>query len=72
MKTSQKGFISPLLLALIAILIIGGGAYAYVQKDSIQSAFSNLIQATSTNETADWLPFKSNFFALSFKIPPWL
>lgn len=30
MKTSPKGFISPLLLALIAVLLVGGGAYVYV------------------------------------------
>ena len=32
MKTSQKGFIAPLLLALIAILLIGGGVYVYMLK----------------------------------------
>lgn len=31
MKNSQKGFIAPLLLALIAILLVGGGAYVYMQ-----------------------------------------
>ena len=36
MKTQQKGFISPLLLALIALLL-AGGAYVYVQKKANQS-----------------------------------
>ena len=45
MKTSYKGFIAPLLLALIALLLVGGGAYVYVQKN--QSA-----NATPTIETA--------------------
>ena len=36
MKTSQKGFISPLLLALIAILLVSGGVYVYVQKKQVK------------------------------------
>ena len=31
MKNTQKGFIVPLLLAIIAVLLIGGGAYVYTQ-----------------------------------------
>lgn len=50
MKTS-KGFIAPLLLVLVALLLIGGGAYMYIQKQQTnQSAIVNTItQATSTN-----------------------
>lgn len=32
MNNLQKGFIAPLLIALIALLLIGGGAYMYTQK----------------------------------------
>lgn len=32
MKNLQKGFIVPLILAIIAILIVGGGAYVYLNK----------------------------------------
>ncbi len=32
MKNSKKGFIVPLLLAIIAILVIGGGVYVYKNK----------------------------------------
>lgn len=49
MKTFQKGFVSPLLLALIAVLVIGGGAYAYVQKKSANPP----VTATSTAQTAN-------------------
>ena len=54
MKISQKGFIAPLLLALIAILLIGGGAYVYVQnKQSNQPVVvSQTSQATSTVVTS--------------------
>ncbi|MCX6752632.1 MAG: hypothetical protein NTZ87_04025 [Candidatus Nomurabacteria bacterium] len=32
MKNSQKGFIVPLLIAIIAVLVIGGGVYIYNNK----------------------------------------
>lgn len=32
MKNSQKGFIVPLLLVVIALLVVGGGAYVYKNK----------------------------------------
>jgi hypothetical protein len=51
MKTIQKGFIAPLILIIIAILVIGGGAYVYTQqKQANPLATENvaLPQATST------------------------
>jgi len=55
MKISQKGFIAPLLLALIALLLIGGGAYVYVQnKQGNQSVVvDSTTQATSTTQLQD-------------------
>ena len=48
MKNTQKGFIVPLLLSLLAILVIGGGAYAYVQNKNIQKHIAeNNAVATS-------------------------
>ena len=32
MKNSQKGFVVPLLLVIIAVLVIGGGVYVYENK----------------------------------------
>lgn len=32
MQNNQKGFIAPILLAIIALLVIGGGAYIYQNK----------------------------------------
>lgn len=47
---SQKGFIAPLLLVLIAFLLLGGGAYVYVQqKQANQAAVASpIVEATST------------------------
>jgi len=50
MNGRQKGFISPLLLVLVAILLIGGGAYVYVHnKQAISPAVvSPTASATSS------------------------
>lgn len=54
MKNYTKGFIAPLLLALIALLLIGGGAYVYTQKKQENPPMTGnvtLPQATSTTRT---------------------
>ena len=38
----KKGFITPLLLALIALLLIGGGVYVYIQNKQVNSNDSNV------------------------------
>ncbi len=56
---NKKGFIIPLLLAIIAVLVIGGGVYVYSQKNSQQVASTdirtisdgNSVTATDTNTT---------------------
>ena len=39
MKNSQKGFIVPLLIAIIAILVVGGGVYVY-NKEKVEAPVS--------------------------------
>ncbi|MSU54979.1 MAG: hypothetical protein EXS46_00385 [Candidatus Taylorbacteria bacterium] len=55
MKNSQKGFIAPLLIGIIALLVIGGGVYIYGNKKVEVPAVvdnttvqSNQIQQTNT------------------------
>jgi hypothetical protein len=49
MKTLQKGFIAPLLLILIAVLLVGGGTYAYVhtKQENRPAVVSQANQAMS-------------------------
>ena len=35
MKNKQKGFVIPILIAVIALLVIGGGTYVYVKEKSV-------------------------------------
>lgn len=57
MKTSQKGFIVPLLLIIVAVLLAGGGAYFYTQKNTSENPAPTgdvvLPQATSTTQTSN-------------------
>ncbi|MEI7463402.1 MAG: Ser-Thr-rich GPI-anchored membrane family protein [Candidatus Taylorbacteria bacterium] len=55
MKNSQKGFVVPLLVAIIALLVIGGGVYVYDNKKADVPAVvdnttqqSNQVQQTNT------------------------
>jgi hypothetical protein len=55
MKTSQKGFIAPLIL-IIALLVLGGGAYVYTQQKPINPPVTEnvaLPQATSISATSN-------------------
>lgn len=54
MKNTQRGFIVPLLLLVIAFLLVGGGAYIFTQKKEASPVVSgnvSLPQATSTKQT---------------------
>ena len=48
----HKGFIAPLLLALIALLLIGGGAYVYMQNKQANQLSTSSNQATSTQQVS--------------------
>ena len=49
MKNSQKGFIVPMLLGIIALLIIGGGVYVYESNKTEAPTVVNPNQAQQTN-----------------------
>lgn len=72
MKNTQRGFVMPLLLALIAVMLIGGGAYVYTQnKQGNQSeVVSQTPGTTSIAETANWKTYTNNAFSFSIKLPP--
>jgi len=52
MKNLQKGFIVPILLASIALLVIGGGVYVYKQK-KVEVAVGTTDQVQNTNTQSE-------------------
>jgi len=76
MKITQRGFIIPLLLVIIAVLLAGGGTYVYVQnKQANQVAtVTPTPQATSTTQAsglqvADWKTYTNAKYGFEFKYP---
>lgn len=49
MKNSQRGFVIPLLLALIAVLLVGGGIYVYENKKTEAPAVVNNAEQNPQN-----------------------
>lgn len=68
MKKYNKGFVVPLLLAIIGILIVGGGTYIYTQKTSNSSR--NVEQDSPQNQsTADWKSYANSQYGFEAKYP---
>ncbi len=65
MKNSQKGFIVPLLTAIIVLLVVGGISYIYLNKNSKTSDVSNNTVATSTKINS----YTQNVFGIKFDFP---
>lgn len=63
MKTTQKGFAVPLVLAVIAVLIIGGGAYFYINTKSqniTSSETPEKVVKVGNNKLFDEIVFSRN------------
>ncbi|MEK7086179.1 MAG: hypothetical protein AAB951_00145 [Patescibacteria group bacterium] len=52
MKTTQRGFITPLLLALIAIFLLASGAYVYVQNNQSNQPVTTTLSDEQTLQIA--------------------
>jgi len=72
MKNSQKGFTIPLIIAIIAVLIIGGGTYAIMHnkqqpKEKVETIAQN--SASTTDNTADWKTYRNEKYGFEFRYP---
>lgn len=54
MKNNQKGFIAPLLVVIIGLIVIGGGAYAYLNKNPSVLSVSNTPSVTDPKDIIDF------------------
>jgi len=80
MKITQRGFIVPLLVLIVAILVLGGGAYIYTsnQQSAAPMVATSTTQATTakTQSTQDagvsmtgWSTFVNTKLGYSFQYP---
>lgn len=67
MKNTQKGFILPLFI-IIAILVVGGGTYVYVNK-KVAVNFVEQNNASSTDQYSSWKTYKDDKYGFEFKYP---
>lgn len=74
---NQKGSATVIFLIAIIIILAGIGGYYFLKKPGeatinptpTPTKITRTATPTLTAEIANWLPFKSSFFTLSFKIP---
>lgn len=70
MKNLQKGFVVPLVIAIVAVLAIGWGVY-YSRTNKHQFEQSNTsLKNTTDNQNVDWKTFSDTQFGFRFKYPP--
>ncbi|HCH59374.1 MAG TPA: hypothetical protein DEV73_02020 [Candidatus Zambryskibacteria bacterium] len=78
MKNSKKGFIVPVLLAVIAVLAIGGGVYIYnKEKAEAPATVDTSTQQTNTEtpsvntqaDTSNWKTYTNTQYGFEFKYP---
>ena len=70
MKNLQKGFIAPLLLVIVAILVISGGTYYFVQKSKTPQVSVPVTTTTTVTgstvaqaEMAGWKTYTNYAYA---------
>jgi hypothetical protein len=71
----HKGFITPLLLILVAIFLLGGGAYVFTQNKQTDhsTVVTQTAQATSTMQISDWKTYRNDKYGFKFHYPKdWL
>ena len=72
MKNPKKGFVIPLIIAIVAVLAVGGGVYYYAHNNKPFEVFTfdpNATVATTTDVTKDWKIYNDKDYGISFNYP---
>lgn len=75
MKNTQRGFIVPLLIAIVAVLVVGGGVYFYwlmINDVMTNDSYIADVYSTSTPQivtTSDWKTYADTNKRFSIKYP---
>ena len=74
MKNNQKGFIVPVLLAIIALLVIGSGVYVFqnkkteVQTTNQTPPVNTQINPSSQTDTSNWKTYKNETYGYEYEV----
>ena len=66
---SKKGFVIPLIIAIVAVLAVGGGYWYYSLSTSFNHSLKPNNLATSTDQTAGWKTYTNTQYGFEFKYP---
>ena len=69
MKNKQKGFVIPILAAIIALLVIGGVTYIYVNNKSLNKYSADVSGISATNQTSNWKTYTNAKYGFEFQYP---
>lgn len=64
---NQKGFVVPLVIAIVALLAIGGGTYVYVKNN--KEKVDKVEEIENQDQTADWKTYTNGKYGFEFKYP---
>jgi hypothetical protein len=67
MKNKKAGFFTPLLIAIISLIVVGGGVYFYVTKNSDTQVINQVENSVATTTTQDILDTKNNNTSVNSK-----
>jgi hypothetical protein len=69
MKNLQRGFAIPIVIAIVALLAVGGGIYIYKNKKVVETTVVVQNTATTTNTTKDWKTYMNIQYGFEIKYP---
>jgi hypothetical protein len=68
MFKNQKGFVIPLIIAIIAILVVGGGVFVYNNK-KVEAPIVDQDIVTNVDIAKDWKTYTNTQYGFSFQYP---
>ena len=75
MNNKQKGFVLPIIITIVALLVLGGGAYIYINKKPLDNQAINIpdvvnnIPISTTTKTSDWKVYTNTQYGFEVKYP---
>jgi hypothetical protein len=70
MKNLNKGFVVPLLLGIIAVLVVGGGVYVYKKEKKVDVPVlgTETKSEVSSNDTSNWKTVSGTYKSTNYQV----